>query len=499
MIRVTDRATETDLPRVLTPLFILTSVIGSSMGLMWLLSRGNPADALWLVGGAIAILVFLNPVRGAYLVALSIPIQSVLLLGGDVTIARGLTLLAVSAWLLRILIMRDPIPPLLSSSLFKIVFLFALFAFASLLWAEHFSSAITEFLTTLQLIGLAVMIAGIVTSWRQLEWVFRFLVLGGITAAIITIVQFLVIGAARAGGDVSGGLNQTSMYLVILVPAALYVMRSPNAGIWRLIGFGFLIVAPLAVLGTFSRSTFLIMPLVALVGFWQMARDGGRNLLYLILAGVGLGILLLAFAPWERVGERGESIGSVLSPNESNSTQQESSRMQHWLGGILIFKDYPVAGVGYGNFGYRFVDYQHEVPAKYFKETFRGKFRSPHSTVLGILSELGIIGMLLLTGIFIAAWRNLKVSNAGHERRTLIFIQALKLALVTYVIFSFVNVTDNGKLLWLLLGLTEVLRQLTTSSSRVPDDDDFHPIQGRSVRSAKGLARALAPDSAGME
>ena len=498
MIRVTNRATEIDLTRFLIPLFILTSVMGSSLGLMWLLSRGNPADVLWLVGGAIAILVFLNPIRGAYLVALSIPIQSVLLLGGDVTLARGLTFLAVSAWLLRILIMRDPIPPLLSSSFFKIVFLFALFAFASLLWAEHFSSAIKTFLTTLQLIGLAVMIAGIVTSWRQLEWVFRFLVLGGIAAAIITIIQFLVLGANRAGGDISGGLNQTSMYLVILVPAALYVMRSPNAGIWRLIGLGFLIIAPLAVLATFSRTTFLIMPLVALVGFWQLARDGGRSLLYLILAGVGLGILLFSFAPWERVGERGGSVGSTIFPNESDSTQQESSRMQHWWGGIEIFKDYPLAGVGYGNFGYHFLDYQHEVLAKYFKQTFRD-LRDPHSTVLGTLSELGIVGMLLLTGILIGAWRNLKVSNAGHERRTLIAINALQLALVTYVIFSIVNVTDTDKLLWLLLGLTEVLRQLTTSSSRAPDDDDFHPIRGRTVRSAKGLARALAPESAGME
>lgn len=475
MIRVTNRATGTDLTRFLIPLFILASVMGSSLGLMWLLSRGNPEDVLWLVGGSIAILVFLNPIRGAYLLALSVPIQSVLVLGGDVTLARAVTILAVSAWLLRLLIMRDTIPPLLSSSLFKIVFLFALFVFASLLWAEHFSSAITKISTTLQLIGLAVMIAGIVTSWRQLEWVFRFLVLGGIAAAIITIIQFLVLGANRAGGDISGGLNQTSMYLVILVPPALYVMRSPNAGIWRLIGLGFLIIAPLAVLATFSRTTFLIMPLVALVGFWQMARDGGRSLLYLILAGVGLGILLIAFAPWERVGERGASVESVIFPSESDSTQQESSRMQHWLGGFEIFKDYPVVGVGYGNFGYRFLDYQYEVPAKYFRQTFRD-LRSPHSTVLGTLSELGIIGMLLLTGILIAAWRNLKVSGAGHDRRTLIAIQALQLTLVTYVIFSFVNVTDTDKLLWLLLGLTVVLRQLATSSRHGPDNLDPRPI-----------------------
>jgi len=478
MIRVTNRATELDLARFLIPLFVLTLVVGASMAMMWLLSRGNPVDALWLVGGLIAgliaILVFLKPIRGAYVVALSIPIQSVLLLGGDVTLARGITVLAVFAWLLRILIMRDPIPPLLSSPLFKIVFLFALFAFASLLWAEHFSSAITEFLTTLQLIGLAVMVAGIVTSWTQLEWVFRFVVLGGIIAGIITVIQFLVIGDTRGGDNISGDLNQTAMYLVVLVPLALYVMRSPNAGIWRLVGLGFLIVAPLAILGTVSRTAFLLLPLVALVGIWQMGRDGGRNLLYIILAGGGLGILLLTFAPWERVGERGATIGSALFPNDS--TQEDTGRMHHWLGAIAIFSDYPVGGVGYGNFGYHFIDYQHEVPAKYFEKTWQ-TFRSPHSTVLGTLSELGIVGMLLVIGILIAALRNLKVPKAGRERLTLWAIQALQLALVTYALYSFVAVTDNNKLLWLLLGLTEVLRQLTINSSRVPDNNDLHPIR----------------------
>jgi len=474
MIRVTNRASEQDLTRFLIPLLILTLVMGGSLAMMWVLSRGNPVDVLWLVGGLIAILVFLNPVRGVYFVALSIPIQSVFLLEGDVTLSRGITILAVFAWLLRTLVMRDSIPPLLSSSLFKIVFLFALFAFASLLWAEHFSSAIRPFLTTLQLIGLAVMVAGIVTSWRQLEWVFRFLVLGGILAAIITIVQFLLLGETRGGTSIAGDENSTAMTLVILVPLALYVMRSPNAGIWRLIGLGFLIIAPLAILGTFSRTAFMIMPLVALVGFWQMARDGGRNLLYLIFAGGGLGIMLLTFAPWEGVGQRGATIAPYLFPNDSTSV--ESSRMQHWLGAIAIFRDYPVAGVGYGNYGYRFLDYQHEVPAKYFGRTYR-IFRSPHSTVLSTLSELGVVGMLLVTGIFIAALRNLKAFEMGHERRTLWAIQALQLALVTFALYSFVAITETNKLLWLLLGLTEVLKQLATRSDRVPVNHDSRPIR----------------------
>ena len=132
MIRLTTRSTDINLRRLLIPLVIIAGVSGASLIMLLLFSRGDPKDILWPVGGLIAILVFLNPLRGVYLLALAIPLSGVFLLGDEVTIVRGITVLTVFAWLLRTLVTRDSMPPALSSPLFRAIFLFALFAFASL-------------------------------------------------------------------------------------------------------------------------------------------------------------------------------------------------------------------------------------------------------------------------------------------------------------------------------------------------------------------------------
>jgi len=147
--------------------------------------------------------------------------------------------------------------------------------------------------------------------------------------------------------------------------------------------------------------------------------------------------------------------------------------MHHWLGAIEIFKDNPVIGVGYGNYGYHFQDYQYKVPARFFAQIWLS-IRDPHSTVFGVLSELGIVGLLLMVGVLTFALRNLKGVWSSPNRRPLWIGQALSLALVTYAVFSFGATTEEHKLLWLLFGLTEVFRQLTINANRLsprPDGD----------------------------
>ena len=66
--------------------------------------------------------------------------------------------------------------------------------------------------------------------------------------------------------------------------------------------------------------------------------------------------------------------------------------MHHWLGAIEIFNDHPVLGVGYENYGQAFLTtYQFEVPQKWVQRVYT-TLRSPHSSILGLLAELGLIG-----------------------------------------------------------------------------------------------------------
>ena len=132
---------------------------------------------------------------------------------------------------------------------------------------------------------------------------------------------------------------------------------------------------------------------------------------------------------------------------------------------MLIFKDHPLLGVGYGNFGHRFITYQFLVPEKYVGRYF-ATMRFPHSTFLSILAELGLVGAALwgwLLGTVLFSVRKSWIRSKEFSERSLeILCQSVFFALLAYVMFSAVAGTHTDKLFWLLLGITAVLARLTS-------------------------------------
>ncbi|MFH2130743.1 MAG: O-antigen ligase family protein, partial [bacterium] len=71
---------------------------------------------------------------------------------------------------------------------------------------------------------------------------------------------------------------------------------------------------------------------------------------------------------------------------------------------IPMLRDYPVMGVGYGNYGYQYLNYQ----AKFFSNPDRLIYqdkavglKEAHSEIIHVLAETGIIGLILFISIFV--------------------------------------------------------------------------------------------------
>jgi O-antigen ligase len=449
---------------------VALTLTAAVLGGWWLVPQHGVDGLLWLligVGGlAGGVVIFVWPIWGVLLLAFMIPLEGQLDLG-ELTWIRAVGLVIFAAWMLRKLVSRTSWAKVLSANILKPALLFVILATASLLWSEHFPSAFEDLWSTAQLLALSLLVVDVVDSWRRLEWVVRALILSGVVVLTLTLYQSVFQPEViRAGGSVSGGVNQTATYIVLLTPFAFYLLRGSTVRMWRVLGLAYIALAPLAVSRTLSRTSFVIMPIVLGSQFWDMFKGGHRNRLYLLLSGLVAGVILLVAVDWEGVAARTNTISSVIQGVPTAGGESQSSRMHHWLGAVAIFNDHPLVGAGYGNYGFQFLSYQYSVSPKWVEDYYTA-FRSPHSSFLGILAELGLIGTALWIWLLAVATLNVRkgwsASRKMNNRLLEVLAQAMLYSLLAYVLYSFFEEVHVHKLLWLLFGLTEVLRRLVLS------------------------------------
>lgn len=439
------------------------------LGGLWLTPQFGVKAPLLFITLVGIILVLSRPQFGLYFLIFSIPLESVFILGEGVTWVRVIGTFVFGAWILHMLLGRKSWRDLLSSNILKPAILFSIFAFASLLWAEHSPSAVGIIPTIFQLLGLSLLVIGIVNTQERLEWVIRILIVSGIVASSITIHQFFVQGVDRAGRNVATqGINQTAVTLVVLIPLAFYLFRASKLPLWRLVGLSYIAVSSLAVIVTFSRASLIALPIVLALQVLAMGRDGRKGLFRIVFIGVIAVGMVYAIIPWQEVLDSTSTITGEFEETRATEPDRPVGRVGLWLGALDIFYDHPLLGTGIGNFGFQF-----EQRTRNIKTFFVG-FLSPHSTFFGLLAELGLIGIFLWGWLHMAAFRNLRrgwrsTSRARHGL-SLILVQAVIFSFVIYTLYSIESVTHIHKLFWVILGLTEAIRRIAIRQNQAASE-----------------------------
>ncbi|MHC4093654.1 MAG: O-antigen ligase family protein, partial [Planctomycetota bacterium] len=305
-------------------------------------------------------------------------------------------------------------------------------------------------------------------KWERAELCIRVLLAAALITSILVLWQYFVGGAIRAGDNLAGGINSTAMLLVTLLPFAFYMIRSAQSHVWKLLGVSYFLIASLAVLLSFSRMSMLLLPIVVLSQYWLTIRRG-RGRPWLAAATAGGMVVVLLYAPWERLERRAETILPYLRSSVENpggrAVTETSARGYHLRVGFAIFADHPVLGVGYRNYGeyYRRL-YQFEVEGS---ETYLNTIRSPHSSTVGIMADLGLVGLslwlwLLGLGLYLSfrAWRTLR--RVAHRSDSFFLVQAVTSAyLLQAIAYPWYTPNQDEKLFWMILALTIVMYRLS--------------------------------------
>ena len=167
-----------------------------------------------------------------------------------------------------------------------------------------------------------------------------------------------------------------------------------------------------------------------------------------------------------------------------------SGRGYHLRVGLAMARDYPLLGVGYDNYGWRYLEeYQYAVSGG---RTLWNTARSAHNAYVQILADLGGIGLSLwfgMLGIIVfrvfQAWR---YARSGRDRLSYYQVQAIGTAVALQVFaYGLYMQTHEEKILWILAGLTLVAARLVGSNAVEPN--------GRSARVGDALGWAQGAEA----
>lgn len=417
-------------------------------------------NGLLIVAGVILVAsVLVSPVVGVYALLVSVPIEGVILIGEEVTLTRVLGMLVAGAWILHKLLWRESWESVLATRFLIPTAVLVGLALISSVWASY-PVPLVQVLTLLSLLAFALMLVDIISSWERMEFALRALIVGGLIAAGIMLYQYFGLGFNRVGEDVGVGINHVATALVVLIPLAFYVYRVAPSLLWRLVALLYIALGPWVIVLTMSRAAWIVLTFVVVWEGVVQLRSSRIGLAGAILASVlALGILL-PLIPLELLALR----GSTLLPHVAGSFGlggQISERGFHWFAAVQMFLDHPLVGVGYGNYDFHFRDeYQ-------FNFVMSGTYgaRSPHSSLLGLLANLGMFGggvwiWLNLVGVLsVSSARRLWRSRSENFRAAHL-VHAVRMAFFVYVAYGIVTVTERQKMFWAALAFTEVLWRL---------------------------------------
>jgi O-antigen ligase len=224
-------------------------------------------------------------------------------------------------------------------------------------------------------------------------------------ASLVGLIAFFSHHVTRASGPVSDP-NDFGFILASSVPLAIYQLRwRPTR--WAKAGWCVALILIIAcTLATFSRSALLGL---AAAGLWAVAagRIRFRWLIATLAAAVIVAGAALFVAP--------QLVATAFGQKAHIAEQNVQVRFGYYRVELKEWENYPITGVGPGNFVYRFYQF---APAAGENLPFPSNVLtiSGEEAYLVILAEQGAVGLALFLGYLVVSWTDLRRRFPGDPR-----------------------------------------------------------------------------------
>jgi hypothetical protein len=298
------------------------------------------------------------------------------------------------------------------------------------------------------------------SGWRAMRGTLLVLVLSGLILSKAALSGFNA--GERAAANTMYDTNDLAYVLVTVLPLALGFLLTAKTVRMKALYAGIFGLNLVAILLTASRGGFLgLLTVVILIVLFPL-RGGkvsqqriGRIFGTLIVVGC------LGAAIWPQLPESTRQrlstvldLGSDYNLDPNNAT----SRGQIWKRGMTAAVQRPV---GYGVGAFMMVDLK-----------FNGRMEPPHNSFVQTAVELGFLGLLLFTRMYLLTWRalgrsrkQLQGTEREDQRELVLFLRMLQLSLAGNIVAGFFLSMAYATLLWVTFSVSMGCVALANRSS----------------------------------
>jgi probable O-glycosylation ligase (exosortase A-associated) len=276
-----------------------------------------------------------------------------------------------------------------------------------------------------------------------------------------------------------GDNNGVAVGMLMLVPMLMALARTSASKYERWLHQFLAIGILYRGVSTYSRGGFLAAAALGAMFVLRSPRKG-RALIGAALAAV----IVLSVLP-ARYWGRMDTIRVETAEERDKSAQ---GRIHFWQVALRMADSRPLLGVGLNGYNVAYNDYDFSLGAF-------GEARSVHSAWLGIVAELGYVGLLLFMAnvgfAFLACRRARRLARSGLVSKELRELAvAFETALVVFCVGGTFVIFQYSEILWHLFGLTAAMNYLV--SQEIAAASQVQPVFTASTRPALAGAPAAA-------
>lgn len=361
--------------------------------------------------------------------------------------------------------------------------------FLSLLIAEDYTAAQMAFVGFAKDAVGALIIVFFIQSPASLRRALWAIIVAGLFMGAISVFQYLTNSFDMAfwgfGGweqQVSGAIsrqrvtgpyanpNAFAQVMLVVIPLALDRVWHERRLFWRALAGLAAFLAVLTIFITFSRGGLLAMMFTVAI-FFILRRPS----FFPIVITIALVYFLLGFIPSTYAERIGTLAQFLPTQNAELLDQSFRGRLSENTAAWQMFLDHPVVGVGLGNYSLQYQNYSRLIGVDP-----RRTARSPASLYMEILSEQGLVGMVVFVILLIMVFGGMRRAYRQFRRSGMEREADMSLALMAgFLGYMFSAVTKNSaysNVFWLLVGITFAAVQVAKASQLERHTKDPKPL-----------------------
>lgn len=257
------------------------------------------------------------------------------------------------------------------------------------------------------------------------------------------------------GARVTGPLDDPNFYGLILLlafPPALYRLFSDKKLWFKVIAALCTTLIVSTIILTYSRGAFIALIIVSLM----IVRERKMNPYKIGGIVIFSFVVLLPVMP-AGFTDRLSTLGLFTSSDTRTVTTESSfqGRTSEAIVAMQMFRDYPLLGVGRGNYPKYYQTYSRRLGID-----DRASERDAHSLYLEVISEIGIVGITLFILIIVVVFRELnratRMAKSMEREDLILWIAGVRYGLLAYLLASIFLHGVTIRYMWLMMGIALV-------------------------------------------